>query len=197
MDFWQPRAGRYDTGPLVVNFKLVPISSFPLAIINQLFGNGWFTCVVRGGRLKYLIYSGPFAALKAVYKEVTGFEWRGADGFRSYCGGCGKPEWKFALSEHEMLCSGCLLERKKFCAKVDNNQRRLRELNALGSHTEKEWLLVVARYGGVCLCCGSTEITKDHIVPLADGGTNDIGNLQPLCRPCNSSKGVKTIDFRQ
>jgi len=31
----------------------------------------------------------------------------------------------------------------------------------------------------------------DHIVPLAQGGTNDITNFQALCPKCNLSKGAK------
>ena len=28
------------------------------------------------------------------------------------------------------------------------------------------------------------------------GGSGEIGNIQPLCGPCNSSKGQKCTDFR-
>lgn len=34
----------------------------------------------------------------------------------------------------------------------------------------------------------STDLTGDHITPLARGGTNDPANIQILCRPCNSRK---------
>jgi 5-methylcytosine-specific restriction endonuclease McrA len=44
-------------------------------------------------------------------------------------------------------------------------------------------------------CCQScqktnleTELTIDHIIPLAKGGSNDISNLQTLCRSCNLKK---------
>lgn len=30
----------------------------------------------------------------------------------------------------------------------------------------------------------------DHIKPKADGGTDDIDNLQPLCRPCHDRKSA-------
>jgi 5-methylcytosine-specific restriction enzyme A len=40
-----------------------------------------------------------------------------------------------------------------------------------------------------CRGCGATqELTIDHIVPLAKGGTDDLSNLQTLCRSCNSRK---------
>lgn len=43
-----------------------------------------------------------------------------------------------------------------------------------------------------CRSCGKTkletELNIDHIVALARGGSNDISNLQTLCRDCNQQK---------
>jgi 5-methylcytosine-specific restriction endonuclease McrA len=42
-----------------------------------------------------------------------------------------------------------------------------------------------------CKYCGSTEnLEIDHIIPLAKGGTNELDNLQILCKKCNRKKGV-------
>ena len=47
-------------------------------------------------------------------------------------------------------------------------------------------------YLSPCVVCKSTEkIAADHIIPIAKGGRHSIGNLQPLCKKCNSSKGQK------
>ena len=49
-------------------------------------------------------------------------------------------------------------------------------------------------YSSPCFICGSTEnITADHIIPIAKGGRHSIGNLQALCKSCNSSKGKKLM----
>jgi 5-methylcytosine-specific restriction protein A len=29
---------------------------------------------------------------------------------------------------------------------------------------------------------------RDHIIPLAEGGTDEPGNIQPLCVPCHDAK---------
>jgi 5-methylcytosine-specific restriction enzyme A len=50
-----------------------------------------------------------------------------------------------------------------------------------------------------CQSCGKTHqesaLEIDHILALAAGGTNDISNLQTLCKTCNNRKG-KHFDNR-
>lgn len=47
---------------------------------------------------------------------------------------------------------------------------------------------------GPCFYCGSTQrITIDHIIAIARGGTDSIGNLVPACKSCNSQKRQLTI----
>jgi len=78
-------------------------------------------------------------------------------------------------------------------------KRRKKRLKANGgSHTAAEWAELCARYGGMCLACGSVteQLTKDHVIPIMQGGQDCIDNLQPLCASCNSRKGGKRIDYR-
>lgn len=43
-----------------------------------------------------------------------------------------------------------------------------------------------------CKRCGIRKhLSVDHIIPESKGGTLDMGNLQTLCRGCNSSKGAR------
>jgi len=51
---------------------------------------------------------------------------------------------------------------------------------------------VFDRDNSQCQSCGKTEAVAklqiDHIIPLAQGGSNDISNLQTLCNTCNQRK---------
>ena len=60
--------------------------------------------------------------------------------------------------------------------------------------TTEEMAEVFRRYGHKCVnpkCQSEHNLTVDHIIPLAKGGTWDMDNLQLMCQSCNSSKGVK------
>lgn len=42
-----------------------------------------------------------------------------------------------------------------------------------------------------CVVCGSPDITVDHKIPIAFGGTNTLDNLHYLCGSCNSKKNSR------
>jgi 5-methylcytosine-specific restriction protein A len=49
---------------------------------------------------------------------------------------------------------------------------------------------------GICYHCGGRfpveELTMDHLIPIARGGTSDKKNCVPSCKECNSKKGHQT-----
>lgn len=72
--------------------------------------------------------------------------------------------------------------------------RRARRRGAEGSHTLAEWKSKVKAYEGRCHWCRRPiegTPTRDHLIPLAKGGADDIGNIVPACLRCNTSKGAK------
>jgi 5-methylcytosine-specific restriction endonuclease McrA len=55
--------------------------------------------------------------------------------------------------------------------------------------------------GGRCLYCrrlvdfsGVGCFHVDHVIPRADGGTDDFGNLVPACDACNAAKGALSLN---
>lgn len=49
---------------------------------------------------------------------------------------------------------------------------------------------------GICYHCeqkfASSELTMDHLIPIARGGKSDKKNCVPSCKDCNTKKGYKT-----
>ena len=79
------------------------------------------------------------------------------------------------------------------------NKRNRKKRDAEGSHTFGEWETLKAQYNWTCPCCHKSEpeikLTEDHIVPLSEGGSDNIENIQPLCKSCNSIKHTKIIKY--
>lgn len=50
-----------------------------------------------------------------------------------------------------------------------------------------------------CVRCGKlypkSQIDIDHRIPKRKGGTDDLWNLQPMCKHCNRSKGKNQSGF--
>ena len=73
------------------------------------------------------------------------------------------------------------------------NRRRVSLRGNGGTHTEAEWQEKLDLLGNVCIYCGESKpLTRDHKVPLSRGGTDDIMNIVPACRSCNSRKRTRT-----
>ena len=77
--------------------------------------------------------------------------------------------------------------------------RKIKLKEAGGSHSRGEWDLLKIQYNFTCPCCKKQEpeikLTKDHIISVNKGGSDNIENIQPLCVSCNSKKNVKFIKY--
>jgi 5-methylcytosine-specific restriction endonuclease McrA len=75
-------------------------------------------------------------------------------------------------------------------------RRRARKANAPRiekvSRTE-----IIERDKSTCYLCMRvllpTEVTLDHVIPLAKGGSHTADNLRVACSPCNKSKATKVF----
>lgn len=67
--------------------------------------------------------------------------------------------------------------------------KRLAVAKQKARHTVEEWISLWHGAHGVCAACGRfvgrDGLTKDHIIPLAKGGSDGIDNLRPACGLCN------------
>ena len=56
---------------------------------------------------------------------------------------------------------------------------------------------VLSRDGFTCKYCGAKPpcavLEVDHVIPVASGGTNAIGNLVTCCEACNLGKGARPL----
>jgi hypothetical protein len=59
--------------------------------------------------------------------------------------------------------------------------------------------VIIGRDKSTCYLCGNiltnaTEITLDHVIPLASGGAHTADNLRVACRDCNFRKNKRTLE---
>lgn len=76
---------------------------------------------------------------------------------------------------------------------------RLSIARAKGKHNQEEWEEMKGFFGH-CVRCGTSgdeaKLVKDHIIPIYQGGSDGIDNIQPLCQSCCSRKGPDVTDYR-
>jgi hypothetical protein len=83
---------------------------------------------------------------------------------------------------------------------IDEEDLGLSEIPELDSYSfvrAGKWWAVLARDRWKCLSCGRSAqedgvvLEVDHIIPRSKGGSDDISNLQTLCKKCNVGKSNK------
>ena len=78
----------------------------------------------------------------------------------------------------------------------ETRSQRLSLAREKGTHTKEQWEEMREFFGECMICNDTNDIVKDHIIPIYQGGSDGIDNLQPLCRKCNCSKGADNKDYR-
>lgn len=65
-------------------------------------------------------------------------------------------------------------------------------------HTYSQWKFKQHWYGYRCAYCGIHKddtpegyLTRDHIIPVSEGGNDEIDNIVPACLSCNKIKGAE------
>lgn len=72
--------------------------------------------------------------------------------------------------------------------------RRTREKELPSNFLALDWKRCKTFFDNKCCYCGEKrKLTREHFIPLVNGGEYTINNIIPSCKPCNSSK--KTSDF--
>lgn len=79
---------------------------------------------------------------------------------------------------------------------VQEHRKRRQALLDLrhGTGYRRHLATVLAVHGRHCFYCGDqlAQPTLDHVIPRCQGGSDEVANLVPCCRVCNSSKGGRT-----
>lgn len=108
--------------------------------------------------------------------------------------------WVYSQRQSRTSAQVVLSQKPEHYRLIRRTVEATRRAKSKGSFTVTEWLELKSKHGYICLCCRKSEsevaLHADHVIPISKGGPNTIANIQPLCQPCNSSKGTRTIDYR-
>ncbi len=113
------------------------------------------------------------------------------------------------LHEAYNLCKNCCSKKRyyrikkgkkyRLSKKQAKRKRKLKIRQLRENFSQKDWDVKVLETEGICPECkkyvGIEEITLDHIIPISkarNGFVYRIEDVQPLCRSCNASKGMKS-----
>lgn len=106
-----------------------------------------------------------------------------------------RKAWYYKSDEHKQEAKENARKWRKNNPKkimLKNHRRRaVQRKNGIFFISQKDLNKILS---SCCYKCGKIDnVTLDHIIPIFRGGRHSIGNIQPLCKSCNSSKGSKTM----
>lgn len=123
-----------------------------------------------------------------VDKDITEFPKNGKD--------------KLGNTRYRTDCKECygisrkLTKRKAVTKFLNNTKHRTGEVD---TYMLDDWRDAMLFFRGACAYCGTKQsrrlrLTRDHVVPVSDGGGTTRRNIVPGCRSCNSSKANKDME---
>lgn len=105
----------------------------------------------------------------------------------NFCIDCSSEICRIALNENIYGNSIFVAYEYLNQSKIKKRRRSLKQNKKIFNH-------LMGKYKFKCCHCeenDESKLTIDHIKPVSKGGSDDIHNLQILCRSCNSRKGAK------
>ena len=116
------------------------------------------------------------------------------DGLQLSCKAClnaSRAAWKKANPEKNAASRAAWRKANPEKEIAKRHRRRAREAsNGVNLVTATETAAIIAQ---PCMACDApAPSTVEHLIPINRGGAHTIGNLAPLCKPCNSSKNDMT-----
>lgn len=101
----------------------------------------------------------------------------------------------YCQSERNIPYVRAYFSRHPGVSRAHQANRRARVRGAGGRFTAADIAAILIAQKGRCALCrkkfGKTRFHRDHIISLADGGSNGRRNIQLLCEPCNLAKGAR------
>jgi 5-methylcytosine-specific restriction endonuclease McrA len=127
---------------------------------------------------KINVFSGePFLAFKAATKMES-----------TICEQCCLDLADQIYGKAGSIAGGFLHLIYKDCLSRSTNRKKRKQIKFYREIFTK----LLHKYNFSCVSCASKEnLTIDHIIPVSKGGSDEIKNLQILCKSCNSRKGTK------
>lgn len=106
----------------------------------------------------------------------------------------GTPRWRTDCKECYNI-SRKLTKRKVVTKFLNNTKKRTGEVNTYGAG---DWKDVMIHFRGRCAYCGQKpgrrkKLTRDHVIPVTQGGKTTRENIVPACSRCNSSKSNHSV----
>jgi 5-methylcytosine-specific restriction endonuclease McrA len=98
------------------------------------------------------------------------------------------------LDNHQGVCGRCYKKSKT----SKKEKKRVKFTKTDRSIVWHEYKTLITTNNNKCLLCNSNSLDSfnfeiGHDVAVANGGLNNISNVMPICRMCNSSQGTKTF----